>query len=407
MKICKVRDGEYPWDVRVEKICDSLVRAGHEVHLVCRNRRGDPIREIRDGISIHRLPAYRGPWGGPLSFPVFCNPVWLAAITRVVKEQRCDVVLVRDLPLALAGIVVGRLTGCPVVIDLAENYPAMLKDFWPINRRRPFNWIVRNPWMAAWVERATIRLADHVVVVVQEAADRLRGLGVENRRLSVVMNTPLARRVLADATAVNAEAANPCFDILYLGFLDHARGIEIAIRAMPAILARIANARLVIIGTGDAEGDLRRLAREMGVDDRVCFTGWVSYDLAHEWIAACSVGIVPHDVTESWMTTIPNKLFDYMASAKPVLVSEAQPVRRIVTSEACGLVFRNRDVGDFAVQVGRLADSNVRRLLGTRGRQAVLKQYNWGVDGQVLVQALEGLRLATSCREPRVEPRDA
>lgn len=396
MRICKVWDDEYPWDVRVEKICRSLVSAGHQVHLVCRNRRREAIHEIRDGISIHRLRPLCRPLDAPLTFPAFFNPVWLSAIARVVRQQDCNLILVRDLPLALAGILVGRVTGRPVALDFAENYPAMLQDFWPRNRRQPFNWFARNPWLAGWVERIATRLADHILVVVQESFDRLRQLGVEPGRLSIVMNTPLPERFSGrEPVALAAEASNPHFDIVYLGLLDPARGLETAIRAMPAITAKISNARLVIIGDGNHKNHLQDLALRTGNADRIHFKGWIPYDRAHEWIAAAHIGIVPHVTTVSWMTTIPNKLFDYMALGKPVVVSEAQPVRRIVENEQCGLVFRHGDARDFAAQILRLAEPGLRRFFGANGRRAVLERYNWLVDERALLESIEEARMRT------------
>ncbi len=390
MRVCAVWDSEYPWDVRVAKICRSLVRAGHEVHLVCRNRRREPRREVHDGISIHRLPAFPSPLNATFSFPAFLNPLWLHAVARVVREEQCDLVLVRDLPLALTGLLVGKASRRPVVLDFAENYPAMLGDFWPQNRRKPFNWIVRNPRMARAVERLAVALADHILVVVEEAAERLRALGVDDRKLSIVMNTPLPewfRDAKSDST--RAEEGNPHFDILYLGFLDPARGVDIALRALPAVVRQIPRARLVVVGTGNHEVALRALAHQLGVADRVLFNGWVPRELTTGWIAASSVGIVPHHATESWMTTIPNKLFDYMVFGKPVLVSDARPVRRIVEAERCGLVFRDRDVTDFTEQLIQLAGPALRRALGSNGRQAVLERYNWEADEKTLLAGLE------------------
>lgn len=390
MRICKVRDDEYPWDVRVEKICRSLVRAGHHVDLVCRNRRREAVREDRDGVAIHRLPPMPLGADGPLTFPAFGNPVWLAAIARVVRRQRSDVILVRDLPLALAGILVGRLTRRPVVLDFAENYPAMLRDFWPVNRRQPLNWVARNPAVAAAVERVAVRHADHILVVVQEALERVRDLGVPEERLSVVTNTPLPERLVGlDARAREAEAASPTFDIVYLGFLDAARGVDTAIAAMPAVVARVPAARLVVIGSGGDEARLRALALSTGVGEHIRFAGWIPYEAAYEWIARSAVGLVPHRATPSWMTTVPNKLFDYMALAKPVVVSDARPVRRIVEREECGLVFPSGDAEGLAAQVIRLLDAGLRRRLGDNGREAVRARYNWSVDEKTLLGALE------------------
>src|SRR5690606_13666302 len=55
MRICKVWDAEYPWDVRVEKIARSLSEAGHTVHLVARNRDRRPTEEQLEECHVHRL----------------------------------------------------------------------------------------------------------------------------------------------------------------------------------------------------------------------------------------------------------------------------------------------------------------------------------------------------------------
>ena len=72
MRILKIYDGDYPWDVRVEKITQSLLGAGHEVRLLCRNLGGRPRSErAADGLEIVRLPT-----PAPLSFPFPANPIW-------------------------------------------------------------------------------------------------------------------------------------------------------------------------------------------------------------------------------------------------------------------------------------------------------------------------------------------
>jgi hypothetical protein len=72
VRVLKLFDGDYPWDVRVEKVAAALAAAGHEVRLLCRNRAAR-ARWARDpmGFEIARLPALPG----PLTFPFFLNPV--------------------------------------------------------------------------------------------------------------------------------------------------------------------------------------------------------------------------------------------------------------------------------------------------------------------------------------------
>src|SRR5712671_914888 len=142
LTVCKVWDSEYPWDVRVEKIARALTDAGHAVHLVARNRRGAAVIERSPEATIHRLTPWR--WAGARlnaasMFPAFFNPRWVRAITRTAREVRADVILCRDLPLAIPAIRAGRRLGIPVVLDMAENYPAMMRSRWDAGQRRPWD----------------------------------------------------------------------------------------------------------------------------------------------------------------------------------------------------------------------------------------------------------------------------
>ena len=90
LRVLKIFDGEYPWDVRVEKVTRSLVAAGHEVVLVCRNKAGRPCSErLPDGTVVERLPGTTGRWRF-LSFPFFFNPLWIWTVVRTtLRFKRC------------------------------------------------------------------------------------------------------------------------------------------------------------------------------------------------------------------------------------------------------------------------------------------------------------------------------
>jgi glycosyltransferase involved in cell wall biosynthesis len=387
--VCKVWDADYPWDVRVEKVCRSLGRE-HEVHLVSRNARRRPMYELQDGLHIHRLPApgWRPePLHRVLGFPAFFNPVWIRSIWRTARRCRARVLLVRDLPLSLSAVLVGRALGIPVVLDMAENYPAMIEDVWDSGRARLGDWIVRNPRFVRLVERLAVRLVDHVVVVVDESRDRLAGMGVPADKMSVVMNTPMLdrREDLASPEDTGARSRPDEMVLVYLGMLEAPRGLDTAIQAMKQVRHRVPGARLVVIGSGRDERALHAEAQQAGVTDRVEFLGWRDYGEALSYLTRCDVGLVPHHATRSWQTTIPNKLFDYMSLGKPVIVSSARPTQRIVNEERCGLVFQDRDPASLAEAIVTMSDPAVRRAFGARGREAIVRRYNWEADERRLL----------------------
>jgi glycosyltransferase involved in cell wall biosynthesis len=393
MIVCHVWDADYPWDVRVEKVCDSLIKK-HEVHLVCRNSLRRPRYERVKGLHIHRLPCLPERYGSLnrlVGFPAFFNPVWVHAIWRTIRQSKADVILVRDIPLALTAIGVGRLAGIPVVLDMAENYPAMIRDLWDHEGFSLVNFAVRNPRLVSLVERISLKLCDHIVVVVEESRDRVVALGVPESKVSLVINTPTLDRLYSapESRLSGASSRRDTLTLIYLGLIEAPRGLDTVIEGMERLRDRNPNLRLRIIGSGRDTERLRAIVREKALTDRVEFLGWIDYQAAIRHIHEADIGLVPHDATESWNTTIPNKLFDYMSMGKAVIVSNAKPTERIVVEEHCGAVFKERDPDDFAKAVLKLNDADFRRTCGQRGREAVIRRYNWQRDEERLLAAIE------------------
>lgn len=392
MRICKIWDADYPWDVRVEKVTNALMDVGWHVDLICRNEKRLPRFERNGNLSIHRLPYLAPPFGRlnrVVNFPYFFNPVWIYHILRVAKQTRPDVILVRDLPLAMTGIFAGRTLGVPIVLDIAENYPAMLRDIRRYGSFRPSDILIRNPRIAGWVEKYALARADHLLVVVKESASRLVRLGVDPSKISVVSNTPPCCR--AEETNHYPQAADlPPGDpvLMYLGNLDPGRGVDTLIAAMPAVLGMAPQARLVIIGAGRLSDALQSQAVHLQVQERVTFLGRIPYAVAQSYLLCADICLVPHDSTDSNDTTISNKLFDYMAAGKALVVSDSPPSARIVRSVGCGLEFPSRDSRVLADRIGQLLDRADRDRMGQKGRDAVKAEYNWERDSQVLIQAL-------------------
>jgi glycosyltransferase involved in cell wall biosynthesis len=398
MRILKVWDGEYPWDVRAEKVCSALTEAGHEVHMVARNRDGRELKERLSECTVHRISPFRG-LGARLDaasqFPAFFNPRWLRLMMRVAREKSIELVLVRDLPLAPTALHVGRRTGVPVVLDMAENYPAMIRDLWTTGSTKPGDFLVRNPKAVEAVERWVLKRVDHTLVVVEESGERLvHDLGVHPDHITVVGNTPSADRVYqhrpGSGGGRRGHSASRPLHLIYLGLLEQARGLAAIIEATGLALADGKPVRLTIIGDGRASKDFRELALTFpGPENDIRFLGYLPYDEALEHFREADVGVIPHLPNESWNTTIPNKLFDYMAAGLAVLTSEAVPTRRVVESVGCGVSFDGGNARSALRAIEGLLELGDLDRLGARGRQAIQEAYNWEQDGARLVDAIE------------------
>jgi glycosyltransferase involved in cell wall biosynthesis len=319
--------------------------------------------------------------------------VWFRSIARVVRHSGADLILVRDIPLVLPAAIVARRRRIAVVLDMAENYPAMLDDRLRYTPTGPLGRIVRRPALARLVERAAFRLVDHIVVVVEESRERLLDAGVAPARLTVVSNTPRLERWNSRETprCLRNPSTTTGTNMIYLGNLDGSRGVDLAIRAVHHLQASNLDVRLVVIGDGPNIDRLRALTVELGITDRVRITGRLPFSDVQRELDRADVGLIPHYRTEAWNSTIPNKLFDYMMLGLPVIVSDTLPTGRVVRETECGEVFRDRSVEDLARCVAALGHPERRAARGWNGLVAVQKRYNWKYDSRVLVEALEAV----------------
>jgi glycosyltransferase involved in cell wall biosynthesis len=391
-----VWDAEYPWDVRVEKVAGALTRRGHEVHIVARNRDSRPLHEQLPEGMVHRMPPIKllGSRANAMTmFPAFFNPRWARLITGTARRINADLILCRDIPLAPTALRTGARLGIPVILDMAENYAAMIAQTWEAGRRKPLDVLVRNPAAVRAVERWVLKRVAHTIVVVEESRDRITRLGVPRDHISVVSNTPSLSR-LDDSPGVVPRGGGGELHLFYLGLLEVARGVGVILEAIAICRQAGQLVRFSVYGSGRDAELFKEQADRLGIADQVRFFGFVEYRQALDAMRGADVGVVPHFADESWNTTIPNKLFDYMAAGLPVLTSDALPAARVVRGAECGEVFRDRDARDAAEAIGRMFSVTRRAAAGEAGRRAIRTAYNWEGDSVRLIQAVEQVAAA-------------
>jgi glycosyltransferase involved in cell wall biosynthesis len=390
VRILKIFDGDYPWDVRVEKVSRTLVDAGHDVHLVCRNKRGDrPRREVLDdGVDVTRVPA----WGpAAASLPVFFSPLWVATVMGAARRFDPELVLARDLPMAPLATFVANRRGIPVVADLAEPYPDSLRSIYQFNDPSLVDRLVRSPAAADAVERRVVRRIDHAIVVCPEAGERLERVGLPAGRWTVVRNTPLTSH-FERSGKMPAELGGfeDRFVLLFSGILAGDRGLDTAIEAVERLNARQPGRfALLVVGEGPVRQRLERQVEHSGLADTVRFTGWVDYARLPDIISSCDVGLLPFHRCPHIEASLANKLFEYMSLGLPVVASDVAPHRTVLADAGNGVLVEPGDAEALAVGIESLAEDPERlRACAAAGVRASQDQYNWKRDSERLLEVI-------------------
>lgn len=105
--------------------------------------------------------------------------------------------------------------------------------------------------------------------------------------------------------------------LVYSGYLNKGRGLEYAIQALKLLPEHF---RLLLIGSGDLEAGLRSLVRDLGLEDRVEFTGWVNPDDGRQYLQKGHIGLNLLDGRSvSYYYSLANKTFDYLQAGIPAI----------------------------------------------------------------------------------------
>ncbi len=395
MRIGMILDESFPPDPRVENEALSLISGGNEVFLFCLDYSHlEAVTEKVNGIHVkrQRLPRilYR------LSALAYTFPVYhlllKTRIHRFILDNKIQAVHIHDMRIARSVFWVTRKLNIPVVLDLHENRPEIMKYYGFVNSLLGKLLIYPSVWKK--FEYKYIREARKVIVVTEEAKEYyLKETKVKQDKFSVLPNT--VRKEFYTNYKVQKEIIEKYahhFVVLYLGDTGFRRGLATAIESLKYLVKLIPEIKIVVVGSSDNDSFLRRLVLTTNVEDYVDFAGWVDVSLFPSYIMASQVGICPIHQNIHHNTTYANKIFQSLAFGRPVVVSNCEAQMNIVSKYNLGLVFKDRDAKDFADKILRLyTDKVLYQELSRNGETAIKKKLNWDNNKNVLSDLYENL----------------
>ncbi len=384
MKIFMVLGNEFPPDVRVENEAVSLINAGHEVHLACFTRKQMPENEIFKGIVIHRISIsvflYKSSVAA-LTAPFYFS-LWKRFLERIVKKHEIEVLHIHDLPLVRVGKELKKRHGLKLVVDLHENWPALLRVS-PHTKTLPGR-LLSPDFLWVRYEKNVLRHADMIIVVVRESKERLEELGLDRSRIIVVSNT----LKLDNFELPDMQPDPQYFTLYYAGGITYHRGLQTVIEAIALVRDYIPVIRLLIAGSGKYLNRLQELVDRYNLKAHVEFTGHLPLSGVAANLALADAALIPHLKTAHTDSTIPHKLFQYMYANKPVVASNCIPLERIISETRGGIIFKSGSAVDLADKIMKLYNKEVTIL---PARKRVEQEFNWDRDAAILVDCYEQL----------------
>ena len=266
---------------------------------------------------------------------------WLCDISGLIKclFKPLDLIQVRDKYLAaLVGLLITRVKGIKFVYWC--SYPFPEHDLESVQIEKGIKRIIcfLRGWFGKLVlYRFVMPLSDHVFVQSEQMKHDITAYGVpESKMTPVPMGVP--DKIFASAQAHQTPIQSG--QIVYIGTLAAVRRMHVLIEAFAVVHARFPDARLVIVGDGDAPWErvaLEQQAQQLGLDQIICFTGFLPIEQAWEIAAAAQCCVSPIYPTPVLNAGSPTKLVEYMALGRPVVCNDHNEQSEIVKESGAGL----------------------------------------------------------------------
>ncbi len=381
-----------PMDRRVWMECLALKAAGYQVSVICPKGPSSSGQEELEGVHIYRYrpaPQAEGVAGYLFEF-VYCwlRTAWLSL--KVHRERGFQVLQACNPPdtyWALAAL--WRLRGVRFVYDQHDLNPELyLSRFGPPTGART---TVQYRGLLL-LERMTYRLAHRVVVTnasYQAVAIR-RGRRPETE-VTIVRSGPDTAQMRPVQPYSELLDRAP-YLLAYLGIMGPQDGIDVLLESLAELVHRRGrrDVHAVLMGFGDCLEPSKRLARRLGLEPYVTFTGRVGPEEIARHLSSATLGLCPDLQTPLNDVSTMNKTMEYMAYGLPSVSFDLQETR--ITAGDCALYAPSGDVPAFARAVEQLLDDEaLRRRMSVAARRRCVRQLDWAAQARAYVSVFDDL----------------
>ncbi len=340
ISVCVLRHGYYPHDIRVYKEVRAIVENGYAVDVICLRREGEKKREVVEGVNVYRLPLTHqrnNRFRYLLEYGLSFFSMFLL-VPLLFFRRKYRLIQVNTMPDFLVFVtIIPRLWGTRILLDMHEPVPELWRTkYGQSSDSRVIHWLVR-------IEQLAMRYAHAVITVNETIKKRFAERGTPPEKITVVRNVP-------DETFFRVSApvsTNGDFLIMTHGTIEPRYGHELLLKALRQIKEEIPSAKLMIIGNGENEPNIRRLIKKLKLQNDVILKDWMPLGQLTRYIAMAQVGVVPLMPSPFSDLCQPNKLFDYIVLKKPVVVPRLPAIEESF-DDAAVLYFQPGDFRDLA-----------------------------------------------------------
>ncbi len=378
---------EYPPHVvgglgeHVANLVPALGRQGVEVHLVTPRWSGGPSEERGDNYWVHRIDP-----------PTFASDTHTCAWqTNLVLEKHAetlwrasgpfDLIHAHDWLVAFAPVALKRSFKTPLIATIHATERGRGRGHLAGETQQAINnvewWLTYEAWR---VICASQYMASEVRSFFQAPADKIDVIP------NGVNADAFARWQGQDLSAFRAMYALPDEEIVFnVGRVVHEKGVGVLVEAVPRILSEFPRAKFVIAGSGAYGNELRHRAWDLGVANKILFTGFIPDEDRDRLYCVANCAVFPSLYEPFGIVAL-----QAMAAKTPVVVSEVGGLAEVVKHAETGItVYPNNPESLAWGIVHTLKRPDWAHQRAENAYRVVLEQYNWNTIARQTVSTYE------------------
>ncbi len=334
--------------------------------------------EVADGLHFYRTPKPTG-WLSKLpgADPFAVMGAIEKRLLQLARELGPDVIHAHSPVLdAVPAIRVGRKLGIPVVYEIRAFWEDAAVDHGSTQEGSLRYRLTRA------LETWAVKKADAVTVICEGLRKDLIARGIESSKITVIPNA-----VDVEQFSVGGKPDDELKMKLglggsrVLGFIGSFyayEGLDLLITALPVILKNMPDVKVLLVGGGPQDRDLKQQVMALDLKDRVVFTGRVPHDEVNRYYDLVDVLVYPRHPMRLTELVTPLKPLEAMAQGRLMVASDVGGHKELIQDGKTGVLFHAGNSGDLASKVvSLLKDTQGWDGMKKNGRQFVETERNW------------------------------
>lgn len=356
----------------VYDLSHRLIKDGHEVTVITYRDGEVPYFEDDKGVKVHRIDNFMINPNNFTDWIMQMNFAMISKASQIIGEEgKFDIIHAHDWLVAYAAKTLKESFGMPIVSTIHATEAGRNSGIHDEVQR----YINDTEWMLTYESTEVIVNSNYMKSELQ----RLFGLPFE--KINVVpngVNTGAFTGIERDYEFRRKYAMDNEKIILFMGRLVYEKGIQYLISAMPKILSRYHDVKLVIAGKGGMLDELRRQVRALGIDNKVYFAGYLNGKDVQKMYKAADISVFPSTYEPFGIVAL-----EAMLAENPVVVSDIGGLNEIVQHRENGMKSYAGNPNSIADSILELLfDYQLSANIVKKAKQKVKNEYNWNKIAQ-------------------------